>query len=1504
MAVRNPFDQIILDDPAYAEETKIDPQAGKKLVRDIYGLVVGEQDPFAKEKLDRELSVALAQKEAGLPVDPNKSFVTSAERQDPVLGPALDKFGFKPMGLGEFGERTLEFLYRDQEKARSKQLRGEELTLGEKIAANPFMAALDAADFTGLLALATKGGIKLSVKGLQTLNNLRSQGASKEVINQVMTSQFPDDAQKIGLVYYQSNRPPVMETSQIMKAPDDGGAGGMSPASLENLKRGASASQESLYSGYRQALDKFRATNPDIFNAGTFYDFLKQEGVPLTISETNKKSTLNHLKRAIKYLDPNAQLQMSADYKPWMLAAENLLKNKDKMTSRALYKDLKDLGFNISQNRINEWARSGKNFQDQNLIAKVDASGSIPNEVRNQKVEAVNKLIKDLESGNIDKGQGFKAYTVEIPYENTKINMKNLMANLNRDDSMLLTEAIGKENINKLNMLMSKPEGEIANIFTQYIPITGKKIDNEYATGLKKLKEAFRDGTFGNAGKGDFEQVMDAYGIVKKTDPNFNKDINRERVEQLIFDLESRNTKKELDAYKTIYNNSVELSNYTIPKYKEVIMSSPELQTRLLEEYRKFDPDADLEKAIIMTGKAFGGHLSHIYRISDFAGPLKDFKKGMSGLATVPNLVRVNYGIENLALQRTAENVIDNSISKIKNALNKNDMKLVNQHLDKIKKYNDLLTEKGMAAYRRIKKENLTPQVVQLINMALDKQVAGTIAKAGVEDNVQKKFNDILLGSETPQTLQEMKMRFDNLMNYYLENPNELKVSLQNPELSQEIIDTMPETPYMRKGFLNLSGQALRDATGFKKGGPVKMAIGGDPLTNINQQQFADDPAFQGQDFFKQAVESGNLQAFNPVNIFKGLGKVKAMLTPNKVTDVPTMPKATDPIEDFTVPPPMKPKVNPGDFPFQSYLLGAITDPNAPKNAAPNEWMNFLAKGRNVSESELNDSGISAYLEDSVKFLPGQKVSQETLVDVFEKSPIANIEIFVKKSDVPDRPDTDRDVVNFNALQGRPEHKNAGNVRIDEAGENYREILINAPELPGQKQPYFNTTHYSKEPNILAFARVADYKNVQGDNVAVIQELQTDYLTKLKKEQERLGALVQNIENRKRFLQEKLMRDPTDAYFGDQLRALETQYPNARVEFLKNTNLTKPSKPLILETMAPEIQESLAELQTKIQAIANQNKFQVVDPNYQNKIVDLQLQGREQFNKLFELNRQQNFDDQLKDVFVTSESRSDDILRSAQDQDIPAQYRGKKLETFPSIPFNKGPDWIDMMLKATIQDARSNGINKIAIMPSEFVNMRWGKDTSGPAAEKFKTIYDKIAVQQMKNIAKKYGGNVEIEQVIDKTKGKFGYKYINKGAGGEEILDTTDDLDKTVIKPKDYFDARIMKELKTYGDNSILLRREIAPNQFSEFIVRPDDERTTIGYKLETPPDGFDEDNIIRIIQEYNPSETPMFVLTLPEETSKQGPMFLFRKKDGGKIASDGLVSITDIYGEYNGRKV
>ena len=54
----------------------------------------------------------------------------------------------------------------------------------------------------------------------------------------------------------------------------------------------------------------------------------------------------------------------------------------------------------------------------------------------------------------------------------------------------------------------------------------------------------------------------------------------------------------------------------------------------------------------------------------------------------------------------------------------------------------------------------------------------------------------------------------------------------------------------------------------------------------------------------------------------------------------------------------------------------------------------------------------------------------------------------------------------------------------------------------------------------------------------------------------------------------------------------------------------------------------------------------------------------------------------------------------------------------------------------------------------------------------------------------------------------------------------------------------------------------------------------------------------LELIEEYNPSEVKMFTITLDSETSKQ-PMYLFKKKSGGSIDKDSLVSITDIYGEY-----
>ena len=60
----------------------------------------------------------------------------------------------------------------------------------------------------------------------------------------------------------------------------------------------------------------------------------------------------------------------------------------------------------------------------------------------------------------------------------------------------------------------------------------------------------------------------------------------------------------------------------------------------------------------------------------------------------------------------------------------------------------------------------------------------------------------------------------------------------------------------------------------FKKGGPVKMAMGGDPLTNINQQQFSPILPLKDKTFLKKQWTLVILQAFNPTIFLKVSGKV------------------------------------------------------------------------------------------------------------------------------------------------------------------------------------------------------------------------------------------------------------------------------------------------------------------------------------------------------------------------------------------------------------------------------------------------------------------------------------------------------------------------------------------------------------------------------------------------------------------------------------------------------
>ena len=171
--------------------------------------------------------------------------------------------------------------------------------------------------------------------------------------------------------------------------------------------------------------------------------------------------------------------------------------------------------------------------------------------------------------------------------------------------------------------------------------------------------------------------------------------------------------------------------------------------------------------------------------------------------------------------------------------------------------------------------------------------------------------------------------------------------------------------------------------------------------------------------------------------------------------------------------------MQPSDFALKSFTLETIMDPNAPKAARPQDWQNFF-KGKAAPEAELRDSGILQYLGDFNKYFPNQKITQQQLVDFYETSPMGNISIKVKEAP------TGKDA-GYENFVGKPRHKETGQQPLDEAGTNYREVVVQAGPLPSQEKAFVASGHFSEE-NVIGFTRVATYNNASGQQVAVLPD--------------------------------------------------------------------------------------------------------------------------------------------------------------------------------------------------------------------------------------------------------------------------------------------------------------------------------------------------------------------------------------------------------------------------------
>ena len=587
------------------------------------------------------------------------------------------------------------------------------------------------------------------------------------------------------------------------------------------------------------------------------------------------------------------------------------------------------------------------------------------------------------------------------------------------------------------------------------------------------------------------------------------------------------------------------------------------------------------------------------------------------------------------------------------------------------------------------------------------------------------------------------------------------------------------------------------------------------------------------------------------------------------------------------------PVVEESDFPFKSFTYEKLQSPNAPGAAKPQDWANYLTGGDTAPIAEIRDSGLEQFLRDYEKYYPGRKLSKQQIVDYFETSPTGNLEMRVKQQANPDFPD-----------QGRPRHENAGQQPLDDQGVNYREVVVQAGPIPGEGQPFVNSSHFS-EPNVIAFTRVADYNLADGSVASVIQELQTDMLNTVRVEQLRIKTLLDRLK-----LTDQKARDVLNnpASTPDQVRqaqqtidALAQQVSPEQRALLEQTQGIKPFPNAAGASLIPGYTDEILKLQDNVNELLAQKKAAnqpFIDENIF-EINQRQLQLRDQ---LLDLNRSLEIDQNLNGIQVPNADQANE-LRSLSQRPIEnfSYERTNDIQLFPPVPFTKTADYVDLIIKATIKDAQSRGINRVGIYTGELVNQRWGKDPTGPAGKKFNDLYSKVSVQQMNNIAKKYGGEVIEGAIVDPTKATRGLRFFNRDVDGGLTLNKEDVARRTTTESEEGLDEFYNEQMRRfvsgggYRDKDVVLSREVAPGQFQDFYVRADDE------SIDFVPLGEGEtiNDALVVIEEFNPSLVKIPVLVLEEAEKAKRPFFLYRKKDGGKIASDGLVSITDIYGDY-----
>jgi len=298
-----------------------------------------------------------------------------------------------------------------------------------------------------------------------------------------------------------------------------------------------------------------------------------------------------------------------------------------------------------------------------------------------------------------------------------------------------------------------------------------------------------------------------------------------------------------------------------------------------------------------------------------------------------------------------------------------------------------------------------------------------------------------------------------------------------------------------------------------------------------------------------------------------------------------------------------------------------------------------------------------------------QKPSSFKTVQLESKTPETAgkeaIQVLIRKGLItPDNPapETVRDI---NAPTGETEWKSYS----VKGAVNYREFLITLPSTQGGQFEY--RTHF-KEPNVLAFVRVSDRKNSNGEKTLFIEELQSDW----------------HQQGREKGYQGKEFQDLKEASRSAEARAqdLRSDWLSAQevlnkhlIEMFPNENLDDVS--LILWRQGKDA------------------------PSFE------QERGREKlgttdYEKLVNNEKAQEYLKAVKDAAAKYDQAT---IESSRARDAFSDV----VNAVPNAPFKATDAWATLALKRIFRLAAEQGYSALAWTPSGVHVSRWGTDSVG-----------------------------------------------------------------------------------------------------------------------------------------------------------------------------------------------